>query len=101
MKITKRKGDASSIRKVTDNGTLVGVFGIVADLVVAGILDSAEGVVDGTGAVVNDGTLWVWAPASMFQSPEITAHTILAFDTYKTRDGLLKGIGYTPDEVEG
>lgn len=98
MKITKRKDDTSTIRKVSDNGVALGLFGTAADLTTAGILASTKGVVQRTKMEINDGDRWVWIPAGT-NPPEGQTWYGYVFETYTSRDELLEGIKYYPDAI--
>lgn len=88
MKLKKRTGDTSTIRKVVDEGKCIGILGTVEDLQQVGIIvKPAE--------PASDAYKWVFIKAG--EDGGAPDASTMQLTIYVDRQDLLDDIGYVPD----
>lgn len=88
MKLKKRTGATSTIRKVVDDGKCIGILGTVEDLKQVGIIVTPT-------EPVSDDYAWVFIKAGADGSaPDMDT---MKLTLYVDRQHLLDDIGYIPD----
>ena len=88
MKLKKRTGDTSTIRKVVDGGKCIGILGTVEDL-------NKVGIIVKPAEPTSDAYKWVFIKASEDGgAPDVST---MQLTIYVERQDLLDDIGYMPD----